>query len=1325
MTEERFAPRPEPNVILLVEDTPDEVALIQRAFRLTNLPYPLRVVGDGQAAMDYMAGVGAYADRARFPLPVLILLDLHMPGVDGFDFLAWRSKQPDLARVFVVVLSSSRTTPDIARAYDLGANSYLVKPVEPAMLQELVNNLLPPLKQSLSILLIDDDEDDLIFAARELRREFPNAQITQLSAHAEILEALDRGNFDVVVSDFNAPTWSGLGNLRAVKARYLDRPVIAFTGSARQEDLLEALRTGLDDYVLKSPPSNRARLPSAVRAALGRAWERRALRQSESRYRALVEQIPGITYQSALDEVGSSLYVSPQIETVLGFTSAEWLADPGLWAKQLHPDDRARVMAENARTFTTGAPFSSEYRLLAKDGRVVWLQDQAALLHDDSGKPLLLQGLMTDITARKQSEEALARSEERLRLALNAAHAGAWDWQIQTNRVTWAEETYLPPGLEPTGGGAAFERWLANVHPDDREAAKAAVPRAIEHEGALDIEFRVIYPDGTLHWINDRGEFILDADGQPLRMVGIRLDITARKTVEAQNLLRAKQMGIAGEIGRTLAETLNLNEIYERLYHAIVQLLPDSETLLISLFDEEEKVFRCAFAMREDQIFDITDLPPAPLGSPGVVAHSEVYHTRRPVILDNLPGASQYAEVRVEFGGTERVNRSGLYVPMLARDRFIGVLVTQSPTPNRYSETDASLVSLVANTAAVAVENARLFEETHRQLQELEAVNHISTALRAAQTLDEMLPRLLDETLAALHTEAGILFLYNAARDEIQKVVARGWLTRFPDTALPAQEGVMEFILTNGGAYTTREFAGDVRLSDALREFTPKGWGGAAVPIRTGDKIIGLLIVSVQLPREPGASETQLLTTLAEIAGNAIQRTRLHEQTVHQLERLFALHVIGRAISSNFDLRVIFDLLLSFATSQLKTDAAAVLRFNRDMNWFEYAAGNGFRGRGSERLLMSYGQDELRRAALEDKLVHIPNLAEEPLRHPERTAGEDFYTYFAAPLTTKGQIKGVLELFYRRPFTPDEGWIEFLKTLAGEAALAIDNAELFAQSQRLANDLIIAYDATIEGWSRALDLRDKETEGHTRRVTELTERLARAMGIGESELVQIRRGALLHDIGKMKVPNEILNKPGALNEYEYTLMKSHVPHGVDILEKSSGIPRPAIEVARCHHERYSGSGYSGGLKGDEIGMFGMIGGIVDCYDAISSDRAYHTGMSAHAALKKMYEWRHRDFHPGMVEQFIQCMGIYPIGSVVELNTGEIGVVVTMNRVRRLKPRVALVLQPDYLPVPGSTTVDLMDYKTRDGRPCEIDRVLEPGVHGINPVNYLPVANVAA
>jgi len=158
----------------------------------------------------------------------------------------------------------------------------------------------------------------------------------------------------------------------------------------------------------------------------------------------------------------------------------------------------------------------------------------------------------------------------------------------------------------------------------------------------------------------------------------------------------------------------------------------------------------------------------------------------------------------------------------------------------------------------------------------------------------------------------------------------------------------------------------------------------------------------------------------------------------------------------------------------------------------------------------------------------------------------------------------------------------------------------------------------------------------------------------KQELNTLGLGALLHDLGKMKVPNEILNKPGPLNDYEYALMKSHVPRGVEILDNTLGIPRAAIEVARCHHERYSGGGYMTGMNGDAIGLFGMMASIVDCYDAVTSDRVYRLGIPAHEALTRMYEWRVKDFHPALVEQFIQCMGIYPIGSIVELENGAIG-----------------------------------------------------------------------
>jgi len=258
------------------------------------------------------------------------------------------------------------------------------------------------------------------------------------------------------------------------------------------------------------------------------------------------------------------------------------------------------------------------------------------------------------------------------------------------------------------------------------------------------------------------------------------------------------------------------------------------------------------------------------------------------------------------------------------------------------------------------------------------------------------------------------------------------------------------------------------------------------------------------------------------------------------------------------------------------------------------------------------------------------------------------------------------------------------------------------------------------------ELKDKDqyTALHSVRVCILALAFGRHLELSEDELHVLGLGALLHDVGKSKVPMEILNKPGRLTADEFELMKSHVPQGVEILSRTPGIPAGAIEVARAHHERFDGTGYALGLRGTQIGLFGQIGAIVDCYDAITSDRSYHAGMSAHDALRKMYEWRRKDFHDQLVEQFIQCMGIYPIGSVVEMNTGSVGVVVSVNRLRRLRPRVALVLDAQRRPYQPVTIIDLTQQEDTSAsrRAVEIRSVLPAGSFGIDPINYLPLAS---
>ncbi len=193
-------------------------------------------------------------------------------------------------------------------------------------------------------------------------------------------------------------------------------------------------------------------------------------------------------------------------------------------------------------------------------------------------------------------------------------------------------------------------------------------------------------------------------------------------------------------------------------------------------------------------------------------------------------------------------------------------------------------------------------------------------------------------------------------------------------------------------------------------------------------------------------------------------------------------------------------------------------------------------------------------------------------------------------------------------------------------ALARTNAELAR-----------AYDATIEGWSHALDLRDKETEGHSKRVTELTLRLALVLGVPDSELVHIRRGALLHDIGKIGIPDRILLKPSTLTDEEMAVMRRHPVYAYELLAPIEYL-RPALDIPYCHHERWDGTGYPRGLRGDEIPLAARIFAVADVWDAFRSDRPYRPAWSEDQARRFIADQAGRHFDPHVVEAFLRTIG---------------------------------------------------------------------------------------
>jgi PAS domain S-box-containing protein/putative nucleotidyltransferase with HDIG domain len=779
----------------------------------------------------------------------------------------------------------------------------------------------------LRLLIIEDSENDAQLVVREIQHGGYEVEFERVETAAALQSMLARQTWDLILCDYSLPAFDAPRALEILKSTGIDLPFIILSGTISEETAVAALRAGAHDFMVKS---HLARLVPAIQRELREVETRRvrrqaedALHEAETRNRTLIEQLPMIVYVNSPDDISRTTYISPQVEAVLGYTPQEWIADSKFLQKILHPEDRQQVLESLARIYQIGEPFDLEYRMLASDGHIVWVRDQAIPVKDSEGRPLHWQGLMIDITEPKQRER------------------------------------------------------------------------------------------------------------------------------------------------------------------------------------------------------------------------------------------------------------------------------------------------------------------------ELEAIAKMSSALRETQTVHEILSRLLDEALSLIGIFSGSIWLYEPGRTGLNMTIQRGWYDG-PLKKYPQGQNIPDLVAASGETIIAREFRNDTRLPEEYRQRVPEGVGGACVPLLASKRIIGAMFVTVHLPREISADELRILHALAEIGGNAIHRANLFEQTVKQLGWMAALRSIDIAISSSFDLKMTLDVVLDKVLRELNVDAVDILLLNPESQILKYAAGKGFLTHTIETTFLSVGEGLSGTAALEKRIVYVGDLPGNMklVRRGQLVAEEKFVSYYGVPLISKGKVKGVLEIFSRSTVTRDEEWQQFLDAVAGQAAIAIDSSSLFQDLQRSNLELALAYDATIEGWSHALDLRDKETEGHTLRVTEMTLKLAQAMGVSNDELIQIRRGSLLHDIGKMGVPDKILLKPGKLTEEEWVIMRKHPEVAYKMLMPIAYL-RPALDIPYCHHEKWDGTGYPRGLKGDQIPLAARIFAVADVWDALRSDRPYDAGWKLEDLSKFIREQSGKHFDPKVVDVFLK------------------------------------------------------------------------------------------
>lgn len=345
------------------------------------------------------------------------------------------------------------------------------------------------------------------------------------------------------------------------------------------------------------------------------------------------------------------------------------------------------------------------------------------------------------------------------------------------------------------------------------------------------------------------------------------------------------------------------------------------------------------------------------------------------------------------------------------------------------------------------------------------------------------------------------------------------------------------------------------------------------------------------------------------------------------LPRLTALNTLGLALASGPDQRQVLHFLLNHLLAQLPVTAAQILLFQPYAHTLSVALSRGFKFPHGDGGVLALTEDLPAARVLRERRVLLTDVAEP---EPALWQGEGFRRCYGLPLNDFG----VLEIFQREepPLTADD--MDFAQVSASLAWRALQQAARVATLEKANLELSLSVDEALQGWARALDLRGKEPEGHTLRVTELTLRLARALNVREHDLPHLRQGALLHDIGKAGLPESLLLKAGLLTDEEWRLMCRHPVIAYELLYPIPTL-RAAVDIPYCHHERWDGTGYPRGLKGEQIPLAARIFAVADVWDALQSDRPYRPGQVERQVRQYIRANAGKHFDPVVVEAFLE------------------------------------------------------------------------------------------
>jgi PAS domain S-box-containing protein/putative nucleotidyltransferase with HDIG domain len=958
------------------------------------------------------------------------------------------------------------------------------------------------------------------------------------------------------------------------------------------------------------------------------------------------------------------LYVNPAFEQLSGYPAQEIL---GRNCRFLQGSDRDQAGAEEIRqAMALQKNVTVTLRNYRQDGSLFYNELTLSPIFDASGILTHYAGFQKDVTEREQARQEQAQLQRTLSSTLERVTDGVvsfdLDWNIRyvnpaaaaiVNRQPgelrgqnflelFSLDVHSPIGQALQRAGAtglvqrelsysvALERWLeATAYPTENGASLFVRDVTRQHHAqaqqqASEERFSKVFEAAPIGIVVTRisDERYLDANPDFLQQSGY-----SREEVVGQ---RSRDLNIWADQTQR-----------EDAWHIIRQ-------------QGELRNYRLRFRLKSGSVADaVVSIVPVMIGDEACVVTSIRNTTAENRAYQQLQESEQYArrvatelqrtlDMSLDFIATSDVN--GRFVSVNAASEpilgytpteMIGRAYLDFVHPDDHLLSTTEVTTLVPGVPTVMFQNRYLHKDGHVVWMEW------NTLQMPGDTLLYSVGRDVTQRRAAAEDQSFLAAIVRASYNAIVGVNLDGTIRSW-----------------NAGAERLYGYTASEAIGQPMTITTPEGLQAEATQafqrVRQGELVEPF--ESVRITRDGRElfvvmTVSAVLNTAGQVIGVAkitrditarhaaeLKVQALNQDLQRQVDYVTSLRDIDQSIAASADLGFTLGLILDTVRRQLGVDAATALLLNLDTLNLENTVTRGFSATVLQGTDVDLTAGMARQVALNRQPLDVPDLGSFLALPTWRDAllQEGLTAYYAVPLIAKGQVVGVMEVLNRQALGLSPLWLEMLETLVGLAAIAVENAQLLQELERSNLELRLAYDETIEGWARALDLRDHETEGHSRRVTEQTVALCQQLGLPPEDLVHVRRGALLHDIGKMGVRDAVLLKPGALTDEEWAEMRKHPGYAVALLRPIRFL-LPALDIPEYHHEKWDGSGYPLGLKGTEIPVAARAFALVDVYDALTSHRPYRRAWTRERTLEHLRSEAGSHFDPDLVQIFIQMI----------------------------------------------------------------------------------------